>query len=160
VLHNYLICALRNFARSKLYASISILGLAIGLCAAILMSLVIRNQLGYDRFVPGFENIYTCVSALAPKGRTVEYSNLTHSGVAELLKSKFSEIDGATRLASQEVLLQRGETVAKENIYWADPNFFELLQLPVLSGTLATALRRPDGVVFTRTMARKYFDYD
>jgi putative ABC transport system permease protein len=69
MLRNYLAAALRNLARGKLYASISILGLALGICAALLMALVLRNQYTYEHFIPGYERIYVAVSTLIPKGR-------------------------------------------------------------------------------------------
>jgi putative ABC transport system permease protein len=50
--------------------------------------------------------------------------------------------------------------VARERIYWADPNAFDLLRLPVFAGDLTAALRRPDGVVLTRSSAEKYFGRD
>lgn len=158
--HNYLAACLRNLGHNKLYAAISIFGLAVGLCAAGLALLVIRNEVGYDRFIPGYQNTYLSVSVLIPQGREPDYNVLTNSNVAELLKGKFREVTATTRLAPQEVTLQRGQFEAKETIYWADPNAFALLPLPVVGGDLAGALRRPDGIVLTRAAARKYFGQD
>ena len=45
----------------------------------------------------------------------------------------------------------------RDSFYWADPNMFEVLRLPVAQGDLATALQRPNGVVVTQELARKYF---
>ena len=56
--------------------------------------------------------------------------------------------------------MQQGDVRAKERIYWADPNFFEVLALPVIAGDPATALKRSDGLVLPRAMARKYFGRD
>jgi putative ABC transport system permease protein len=50
---NYLAAALRALLRSRFYSAISILGLALGLCAAMLVALIIRNETTYDRFIPG-----------------------------------------------------------------------------------------------------------
>jgi len=70
---SYLAAALRNLARSGLYSAISIFGLAVGLCAAILAGLVARNQLAFEHFVPGYENTYLGVSELMPSGRPPGY---------------------------------------------------------------------------------------
>jgi putative ABC transport system permease protein len=50
---NYLAVALRNLARSRWYSAINILGLAVGLAAAMIMALYVRSELTYDRFIPG-----------------------------------------------------------------------------------------------------------
>jgi hypothetical protein len=58
MLRNYLAAALRNLARNRFYSGLSIASLAIGLCAALLTGLVIRNQLSYDHFIRGYERTY------------------------------------------------------------------------------------------------------
>ena len=49
---NYLIIALRNLVRHKLYSVINIAGLAVGLCCALFIILFIRDELSYDNWVP------------------------------------------------------------------------------------------------------------
>ena len=56
--HNYLITALRNFARHKLYSFINIAGLTVGLTCAIFIILFVRDELSYDKWIPGTENLY------------------------------------------------------------------------------------------------------
>ena len=51
--HNYLITALRNFTRHKLYSFINIAGLTVGLTCAIFIILFVRDELSYDRWIPG-----------------------------------------------------------------------------------------------------------
>jgi putative ABC transport system permease protein len=48
----------------------------------------------------------------------------------------------------------------QESLSWAEPNLFDVLPLPVLAGDPHTALADPDGVVLTRSLARKYFGRD
>ena len=55
---NYLIIALRNLTRHKLYSFINIAGLTVGLTCAIFIILFVRDQLSYDRWIPGTENLY------------------------------------------------------------------------------------------------------
>src|ERR1700748_2556530 len=55
---SYLIAALRNLARNKLYAAINIIGLAVGFAAAILIALYVREELSFDRFWPDYQRVY------------------------------------------------------------------------------------------------------
>ena len=55
---NYLITALRNFTRHKLYSFINIAGLTVGLTCAIFIILFVKDQLSYDRWIPDTQNLY------------------------------------------------------------------------------------------------------
>ena len=55
---NYLVIALRNIIRHKLYSFINIAGLTVGLTCAIFIILFVRDQLSYDRWIPGTEHLY------------------------------------------------------------------------------------------------------
>jgi putative ABC transport system permease protein len=157
---NYLAAALRNLARNRFYSGISVVALAIGLCAALLTGLLIRNQLTFDHFVRGYERTYLASAVLLPAGRAPLYDRMAPSWVAALLKLNFEDIEAVTRLADQDVRLRRGLVESKEKIYWADKSVFDVLPLPVFRGDLNAALRRPDGIVLPRNIARKYFGRD
>lgn len=160
MLKNYLAAALRNLIRNKLYAAIGICGLAVGVSAALSAALVLRHELSYEHFISGYRDVYLVVSELIPQGRAPDFNPATHSSVAALLKAQFVEVSAVTRLADQSVEFRRNETHAKETIYWADPDVFDVLPLPVYAGELRNALRQPDALVLTRGAARKYFGRD
>lgn len=160
MLRNYIAVALRNLARNPLSSGISLVGLAVGLCAATLAGVTLRNDLTYEHFIPGYERTYLAVGVAAPTGHAPLYAPTSPSFVAALLKLNFPQVRAVTRIASDDVRLRHDQTEAKETIYWADPNAFELLPVPVLAGDLSQALRRPDGIVLTRRIAEKYFGRD
>jgi putative ABC transport system permease protein len=58
VFRHYLIAALRNLARNKLYAGINIVGLAVGFAAAIMIALYVRHEVTYDAWLPGSDSTY------------------------------------------------------------------------------------------------------
>jgi putative ABC transport system permease protein len=154
---NCLAAALRSLARSRVYSAISVFGLAIGLCAALLVSLIVRNETSYDHFLPGYERIYLAGALLLPTGHPGMYSHQSPSWIAAPLQQRFAAVAAVTRLAPADVQLKRGVIEAKEKIYWADPNVFEILRFPTLAGDLRSALRQPDSIVISRSIARKYF---
>jgi putative ABC transport system permease protein len=160
MLSEFLALAVRNLARNKLFSAMGILGLALGLCAALCASLVLRDQLSYDRFIAGYERTYLAVAVLIPQGRARLYTAQTHNGAAALLKARFPQIESVTRIAARPVTLSRGEVEAKETLYWADSNLFATLPMRAAAGNLASALTQPGSVVLTRGMARKYFGQD
>jgi putative ABC transport system permease protein len=54
---NYLVPALRNFARYRLYTFINIGRLAVGLAGAMLIVLFLHDELSWNRWIPGSANI-------------------------------------------------------------------------------------------------------
>ncbi len=157
---NCLAAALRHLARNKLYTAVSVLGLAIGLCAALLAALVIHDQLSRDHFIPGHDRIYVVASAITPPGHATIYYDSTLASVGPQLAQRFGEIQAQTRLNADNATLKSGNVEAHEHLYWADPNAFEVLPLPVVAGDLKSALSRPDTIVLSRSLARKYFGRD
>jgi putative ABC transport system permease protein len=157
---NCLAAALRHLARNKLYTAISVLGLAAGLCTALLAALVVHDRLSQDHFIPGYERIYTGVTAITPPGHATLYFPRTAAFVGPELALKFNEIQAVTRLIPGTVTMRRANLEVKEPIYWADPDAFEVLPLPVFAGDLRSALARPDAIVLPRSIARKYFGRD
>src|SRR5882672_3990776 len=68
MLSSYFAAAWRAFLRDRLYAIINIIGLAIGLSAALLSGLYVRNELTFERFLPGYQNIYRISAGFAAPG--------------------------------------------------------------------------------------------
>jgi len=157
---NCLASALRHLERNRLYATISVLGLAVGLAAALLAVLVVHSQLTIDRFIPGHERIHLVTTAVTPPGRATIYLQNVNNFVGPQLATRFSGIEAMTRLYADDIRLQNGEISAMERIYWADPNAFKVLPLPSVAGDPEAALSRPDAVVVPRSVARKYFGED
>ena len=69
MLRNYLAAALNNLAHNRLFAAISIAGLAIGMAAAILTGLYIRDELTFDHFIPGYRDVYVAGTEFRLPGR-------------------------------------------------------------------------------------------
>ena len=158
---NYLAAALRNLQRSRLHALVNILGLAVGFAAAIFALLFVRDELGFDRWIPGYEQTYRVSPLIAPPDRAPLRSEPGPSLLAAWLKTDFPQIEATARLSHPgSVTLKRNLVEANEIVYWADPEFLEIVRLPVLVGDPHQALQQPDGIVMTRRLARKYFGRD
>ncbi len=58
MLMTYLRSAWRNIRRNKVYSALNIAGLAAGMAVALLIGLWVRDQTGYDKFLPGYQQAY------------------------------------------------------------------------------------------------------
>ncbi|MGC3982655.1 MAG: ABC transporter permease [Steroidobacteraceae bacterium] len=157
---NYLAAALRNLARNRLYAVINIIGLSVGFAATILIALFIRSEFSYENFIPNRDRTYLVTETIASPGAKPIVASNSPAELAAWLKADFPFIEAVTRLNSQRTTLRHQDVEAIEEIYWADPNFFEVISLPAIAGDPRTALQQPDGIVLTKRIARKYFGRD
>src|SRR5690348_9533929 len=118
---NYVAAALRQVARNRAYSAISILGLAIGMCAALSAALAIRGELHYDQFFPGYERTYRVLTVQTLPQRGVVHNESTPSRLRRLMELRSNDIEAAARLVTRDAWLRRGSLQAKESIAWADP---------------------------------------
>lgn len=157
---NYLAAALRNLGRNKLYAALNIGGLAIGFAAAILIALYVRNELSFDRFIPGADHIYDVYTVFDEPDRAPLIADTAPGDFAALFRTDYPFIPAITQLAVDRFRIRRGDLYTAEDFYWAQPNLFSVLHLPAFAGSLEAALFKPDSVVLTRSVARRYFGKD
>jgi putative ABC transport system permease protein len=158
--HNYLAAALRNLLRNRLYTAINVVGLAVGFAAALLIMLFVRDELSYDTWIPNHERTYLLTQADRTPGRAAVFNEAAYATIAPALKLDFPAIEAVARLVPASVALRHGDIETVEQVFWADPEFFSVLALKSIAGDLNAALARPDGIVLTRRMARKYFGRD
>jgi putative ABC transport system permease protein len=157
---NCLAAALRHLARNRLYTTISVVGLAIGLCTALIAALVIHNQYTYDHFVPGYERTYIIQPVVSPAGMARQYVGFTLLPMAGQLGEQFPQVEGVSRVLDTTMHVEYGRQKSTEAIYWADPNLPAVLPLPGYAGDVAAALRTADSLVLSRSYARRFFGRD
>lgn len=160
MLRNYVSAALGNMGRNGLYAGITVLGLAVSFTAAILIGLYVRDEYSFDRFVPGHQNVYRLKLDLLLPGQKPRPIDVVQSTAASYLKLDFPEVQSAARLSVSSSSLKIGDQATNEFVSWVDPDFFKVMPFPVLAGDPNAALARPDGLVLTRSTARRYFGED
>ena len=159
MLKNYLKIAYRNFVRNKTYSLINILGLALSMFCAILITLWINDELSYESFWPNSKQIYRLVQAPEMSDGTVFRAAANTASTPELLKEQFPGIDEYTRFRPfpDRSLVEYGESKFYEKTTYVDSTFFQVFQLPFIIGNPATSLDDPNSVVINEQLAQKYF---
>ena len=150
---HHLHLAARSIPRAGPFVFISIVGLAIGLGAALLIGLYVYDELSYERWLPNSDRVYL-ISVRSPDGSMTDRGP---SDVGRWVAADYPQFEAVTRLAPNGGFFKRDEHVFSENIVWADANVFDVLRFPVIAGTLAGALDQPNTLVVTRRIAEKYF---
>jgi putative ABC transport system permease protein len=162
---SYLAAALRNLLRNRVYTAINLFGLSLGFAAALLIALYVRDELSYDRFFPGYRDVYLLTETKDYTNRSlpVERWDFSFPDLAAKLSTQFPQIATLARVMTPDdpPHIRHNQVEADETDFlWVDPSFFRVIPLKSLAGDLQSALTTPDGVVLTRTAARKYFGKD
>jgi putative ABC transport system permease protein len=157
MLRNYLVTALRNFSRHRLYGFINVAGLAVGLACAIFIVLFLRDELSWNSWIPGSANIWRVETTLAFPGGAPEREATAPFPLGAAMQSGIPEVRAAARLVPEDMTVKSGDRQFPETIAYVDPDFFTIVQLPFLRGEARDALVGPESVVLTESAAHKYF---
>lgn len=155
---NYLLVAIRNLQRNKLFSLINILGLALGMAATILISEYIVHELSYDNFHKKNEQIYRIILQEEKDGN-IEFADIITAGVGESIVAEFPEALSMTRFSNSHsaYFSYDGSNYFEDWISYADSGVFNMFSFDLIRGDAETCLMEPGSVVLTEKTARKIF---
>ena len=160
MLSNYLKVAWRNIIRKKGFSFINITGLAIGMTVCLLILLFVQYELSYDTYHKNAEDLYRLERQWLSADGSVRghIASLAPSFVI-FLEKEFPEIENAVRLYPVDTtLVSVGDThYVEKRFYFAEEDIFDVFSIPLIKGDPKTALAKPDGLVISESMAKKYF---
>lgn len=159
MLKNYLTIAIRNMLRYKLYSSINVGGLSIGLAACLLIFLFVQNELSYDKWLPDSERIYRLEGKYIGEGGEPDNPMALSPGpLSKPLQANFgSMIETSTRMLTEEFLITQGDVKYLDSVNLVDDTFFDVLDLPMVSGDRSMMFEDFKSVVISESAAEKYF---
>lgn len=159
MLYNFFKIALRDLLKQKGLATINILSLSIGLACFSLFMLYAVHELNYDRFHTDGERVYrVCRWVEAFNGHDAEGDPYLPIPLGPALLADFPDVEHAVRLRAWGAdFVRANSTVSKMDVFFADPDFFEVLTFPIKYGDRATALKELNSLVLTEKTALKLF---
>jgi len=161
MLSNYLITALRSFKQQKQHFILNVIGLSVGLAAAVLVALFTINELSYDKHQPNAEDIYRVGQDYSKLGLSVvpvfNYlqgkSALEYSQVKDVFAITMVE---QTRQASVNVK-RNGQGYKLDGLYGASSNIVNFIDIPTLAGNIQQALTVPNNLALNRSEVLRIF---
>lgn len=154
---NYLTTAIRNLVKARLYSAINILGLAIGLAAALMIFLFVQNETSYEQWITDRDDIYRVHSTFTVPGRPIFKTVNSAGGLMWDMPDKIPEIEDFTRLMDIGMVGQLGDNNFNETMTFVDPTFFDVFNLTMIEGDRETAFKEGNSIIISRDTAYKYF---
>lgn len=165
MLINNLKISWRQMVKQKVFSSIKIGGLAVGICACILITVYVAHQTTYDQHYKEGSQVFRLVNRWAEVGETGYWSNV-HGPLKPILEDNIPEIDRIARI----VLWPWGDAVENQfrpeeaafsrhekGFIYADPELLGILEIPMVYGSQRHALKAPNTMVISKRKADVYF---
>jgi putative ABC transport system permease protein len=158
MLKNFFLITLRNTIRDKAYFILNVLGLSLGIAGSILILLYVQHELSYDKFHAKADRTYRLNGYAKLEGKEMSMA-VSAPPQARVFKEEFPEVEEATRYyyANDQKVTYENVTYHEKRFYYADPNFLEIFNFPLVKGDPNTALQKPFSVIITSEMAEKLF---
>ena len=158
MLRNYLLLAIKNCRKQKMFSLINVLGLTVGIVCCLMIFLFIMHEFSYDRFHKNGENIYRVMRRSHLNGETRDIAYLAPPYAKGLLNNYPDAIKKAVKIfPDNDLVTYNNISFNEKKIFLADSNFFQFFSFRLLKGNPATVLADPNSIVMTASTAKKYF---
>ncbi|HTJ12062.1 MAG TPA: ABC transporter permease [Dinghuibacter sp.] len=146
--------AWRSLARNKVFSTIGIAGLGLGMTCSLLILLWVKDELRYDHRQPA--NLARVMTHSLDKNGSIGASgSYTQGLLADALRQQIPEIaDAATVLWEDRMIFSVGKEANRESGRYVGNDFFRMFNFPLIKGRFGAT---PDDIVLTEKLARKYF---
>src|SRR5450631_486833 len=143
MIKNFLKIAWRNLLKHKSFSLINIFGLAIGMASAILILLLIENELSFDQFHEKKDRIYLLYNRAIVDGK-LECSPGTPMVMSPLLKSNYPQVEEITRInPTGPIVLSVNKKFLDAKGLIVDGGFLNIFSYPLKEGNTLKALESP-----------------
>lgn len=156
---HYLSTAIRGLLHHRLYSVINIACLSVGLTCAIFVILFVRDELSYDKWIPHTGNVYRVELTVYFPGRPPMAAAVTPYPMPIAMREQIPGVSGMTRLYTQMVTVTSGDRQFAQYVDVVDPDFFDIIRLPLLEGDPRSVFRQSESVVLTESSAKRYFGH-
>ncbi len=160
MLKNYIIIAINNLIKNKLYSAINIIGLAIGLAACIVIALYVKDQYAYDRQWKDSDRIYRVNYWMQAPGRELmKFSDAPFPAMPALKEYFKGDFEQTARALTddRETTIIIGTDRFQSRWTAVDPSFIDIFQLEVIAGSLKDTLTNMTNVALSEETAKRHF---
>ena len=168
MIRNYFKSAFRSLRHHKAFSLINVLGLSIGVSAALVIFLIVYHEFSYDKFEPGRDRIYRVVLDASFNG-TEGHSAAVPAPLGAAIQTEVTGVEQTVPVfqfqgdATASVSVTR-EGVGKPVVFKKQPGvvftnqqYFYILPYRWMAGSPKLSLQDPFTAVLTESRAQQYF---
>lgn len=153
---NYFKTAWRSIWKNKTTTIVNVTGLSVGMTAAILIFLWVRNELSYDNYHQNSNRIYRMTTRLESLGWIWETTPLL---LADAVKKDVPGIERTVRLHTGDmpVFDINNNLSYEKNCAYVDDDWFNMFHYDFIQGNARAFANDRNSIVLTASLAKKYF---
>ncbi len=166
---NYLKIAARNLGRQKGFATLNILGLAVGVAAVLLIFRIIIYELSFNKNFSQYDRIVRVVTDNQLNGGSVDYTRGVPLTAMTAIEQGVPQLAATVRVQETwpAIIVPNAQGGPSERKYLTDqgkiafftePNISKVFDFQWLAGDATTALKAPKQIILARTTAEQCFD--
>ena len=152
---NYLKTTYRSLRKNLTYTLINIIGLGIGLSGVIITYALIDYELKFDNQFENIDHTYRVNSLRLIENETQKWG-ITPLPLGPEASNQISGIESFTRLGTSRLIIRYEDNTHSENLFFADYNFFDQFNFPLVSGERTSFLEK-NTVLISQDFSKKYF---
>lgn len=169
MIKNYLRIAIRNLLRHRVYSTINVAGLTVGIAASLLIFLVVKYEMSYDQFQPNYDRIYRVVTHNKTSDGTDDYNPGTPCPAYDALKNDFTQFEKIAPVAASSDnqftvlgkdanldLSKAKKFIESGQMVFTYPEYFDIFHANWLTGN-SSLLKEPGNIIIDKTSAEKFF---
>lgn len=162
MIKNYLITAFRTLRRNKLFAMINVLGLSVGISAALIIYLIVQYDFSFEQFRKDKDSIYRVVTSMSFSGSPIHNGGVPYPVIAAARK-EVRGIDASASFftSSAKASIPRQNAAPQDfksrpQLAYVDEHYFNLFPSRWIAGSPA-GLNEPFRVALSESTAGIYF---
>ncbi len=156
MIKNYFKIAWRSLLKNKGTTAINVLGLSVGMTAAVFILLWVQNEMNFDDYHKDESSIYRLTTRLPSQGWVWESTSLL---LADAIKKEVPEIKNAARLYTSNwpIFTIKDNQFFSKGCAYVDEAWFNIFKYDFKEGNAAAFDANPFSIILTNTEAKKYF---
>ena len=162
MIRNYFKIAFRNLKNNKAYTLINVSGLTLGMTCGLIIFMLVNYHLSFDNFHSNADRVYRIVTE--QHRDNISYQRSVPAPLGKVFRNDYTFAENVARIVTYDpslITLKNGNELKKfkeeEGVAFAETDFFEIFNYPLLEGNKKTVLTEPNTAIMTQKTAKKYF---
>jgi putative ABC transport system permease protein len=158
MIKNLIKTAFRHIRKHPGYSILNILGLTLGISSALFLVIYVSDELSYDRYHNNADRIYRVSSKITETDDQFTW-NVAQIPFGPQVVQDYPEVRSFVRFINMPRALYKYEDkeYVEENFYYVDSTLFDIFTYKVIRGEVKSAIKDPNKIVLTETVAARYF---
>ena len=158
MLKHYLIVAIRNIFRNKVFSLITTVGLSIGMATFVLIMLWVLDEMSYDKFHANIDRMYCIIEKQEYSDGQTLHTNNTPFALKDELLTSYPQVESATRTLwmGDRPMSYDDKVISTGPVAFVDPEFLDVFTFDMISGD-QKSLSEPSKILITEEVAQSFF---